>query len=358
MKITILYTEGSGVDYHRLLAPAKHLGLHGDVQITYVKHSECPQNEEAFNCDILYYSTLFYYHTDKLKALKKKYNFKIVLDVDDHPQPCKYQMHHPIWKKYNLEQELYNHLPLADLVFVTTKQLKEIYTPYNNNIVVVPNGLYFDEHTSEAEMSDRIRFIYVGGNNHEYDFKTIRNLFKWLNKNKSFQEKGSFTLCGYSNPTKDTWIFDRMEEIGKNCGQYVRRDLMTLQTYTDHYNYGDIAIAPLRDNAYNDCKSNLKFIEAALKRKPLICFNRLPYIIDKDAKGIIFCEDLNDWKKAFQFFLDNPEKVKEFGDANYDYAISRYNLHEINKIRYKALVDILDVYKYIRTVLVPVKKYY
>lgn len=359
MKITILYSTGSGVDYHRLLLPAKYLDKCGEVEIKLVEHKDCLVDESIFDCDILFYSTIFYYDFNLLQRLRDKYGFSIVLDLDDYPEPYKGQLHYNIWQKYGFKKVIFKGLKIADLVIVTNEQLLQVYEPFTKDIIIVPNALPFDVEPFiyNREDSGDIRFTYLVGNNHEFDFYTLGNLMSTLAKDKDFQDSGSLTLCGYNKPKDIKNVYDRMEDVANVCGKYIRRELLPLDNYITHYNYGDIAIAPLVNNIYNACRSTLKFIEAAAMRMPLICNNMLPYSIDKECTGIVFCNNKEDWYKAFQFFLKNPEKIKEFGEANYKYAKQHYNLFEINNLRYRAMSNLVTLNKFIPKTQIIKSKY-
>lgn len=358
MKITVIYNSESGVCYHRLLQPAKYLALeYSDLDITYVEEREVSKNMQAFNCDILWYSTLFVYDFNILAQLRNKYGFKIVMDLDDYPEPYPGQIHYEAWIKYGFKKNIFNGLKIADLVIVTNNQLAQVYTPFTKKVVVVPNALPFDEEQFVCERvpSKDIRFLYLVGNNHEHDFYSLKPLMNSLSKDKLFQEKGSFALCGYNKPFPEENVYDRMEVVAKTCGKYVRQELLPFESYMQHYNTGDVAIAPLINNVYNACRSNLKFLEAAAMRMPLICNKMLPYSLDKLAGGIVFCENIEGWHKAFDFFLKNPNQIAKYGEANYIYAKQNYNIRKINILRYKAMRDLvtLDINKYIPIIKSP-----
>lgn len=352
MKITVLYNKDSGVCYHRLLQPAKYLEKeYKDVQITYVDELHCMENINVFDCDIVWYSTLFIYDFKFLAELKAKYGFKVVMDLDDYPEPYEGQIHYEVWKKYKLKQVVFNGLKAADVLFVTNNQLKQIYEPFTKKVIVVPNGLPFDEEQfiSQHVPSADVRFLYLAGNNHEHDLYTLKPLFEQLATNKLFQQKGLLAICGYNKPLPEENVYDRMETVGKTCGKYIRQNLLPFDSYMQHYNTGDVAIAPLVNNVYNACRSNLKFLEAAAMRMPLICNDALPYTVDKLAGGIVFCKNTEGWRKAFEFFLKNPNQIKKYGEANYNYAKQNYNLRTVNILRYTAMRDlvVLNVNSYL-----------
>lgn len=333
MIITILYSDNNPSDYHRLLLPAKYID-DPNITIRLVRHTDCSKDESIFQCDILLFSRLFIHDWSTMEQLKKKYGFKIIVDFDDYYKLSPNQLRYKIWKDHDVANRMVQAAVGSDLIFVTNKQLYNVYKEFNSNIVIVANALPFNTiKFPPASQPDKVRFLYVAGKTHYNDLKLLHGLFHRLRSDSDFKRKASFTFCGYdSTPDKDR-ISARMEAICKIYGSYVRREILPLDNYFEHYCYGDVSIAPLQDNFYNNCKSNLKFIEAACMKLPFICSDVSPYDKEVMAPGIIWCKNTADWYKAFKFFINNPRAVEDFGNANYKYAKERYNLDTVNVLR-------------------------
>ncbi|MEJ0081553.1 MAG: hypothetical protein WDM78_11560 [Puia sp.] len=90
------------------------------------------------------------------------------------------------------------------------------------------------------------------------------------------------------------------------------------------YNEIDVALAPLVDNEFNSCKSELKLIEAGVKKIPVIATN-LPPFSDVQAQGVTLCKSTRDWKLAIKKFRDDPEYVKEQGELVYQWVKANRN---------------------------------
>jgi len=335
MRITILYSENDGCDYHRLLQPSKFLAEEGAI-IKTVMHKDCYKDETIFDCDIVLLKNMIFQEWGVMNALRNKYRFKIVLDIDDYYILPYNHLYYKTWNKAKIGERLVEACKNADLVFVTNELLRGVYKEYNKNIFIIPNAVPFDEppFLSEKEQSDKTRFIYVAGSTHYEDLKLLSGLFQRLKSDGDFKNNGNFTLCGYNNPNEDKInIWYKMEAFGKSTGSYTRRHSLPLGYYIRHYNHGDVAIAPLEDTFFNNCKSNLKFLEAAAMKKPFICSNVQPFTIDKENKGIMFCDKTQDWYKSFKFFINNPNAIEEYGEINYEYGKKNYNLSKVNKER-------------------------
>lgn len=329
MKITILYSDDNPSDYHRLLQPAKYIN-DPNITIKLVKHTECKANEgETFNCDILFFSRIFIYDWSTMVELKKKYGFTIVVDFDDYYILSPRQLRYKLWQEHNVAARMVEACKGADLVFVTNEQLYKVYKEFNSNIVIVPNALPFDQ-KPKRESSDKLRFIYAAGASHYNDLKLLKGLFDRLRSDGDFKRKATFSFCGYNDKIPEC---KKMESICRINGVYIRDEILPLENYMDHYSHGDISIAPLENNLYNNCKSNLKFIEAAAMKMPFICSDVSTYIQDKECKGIIFCRNTGDWYRAFKFFNNDPVDMQDYGLSNYQYAKQWYNLTDANRLR-------------------------
>lgn len=338
MKITAFYNTESGCDYHRIILPIKFMKLLNGESIRLVHHKFTLADESIFDTDIVFLSRHFHCDFKIIESLKKKFGFKLVVDMDDY---YKLPYHHLLYKgyqKFNVTERLIEISQKSDMIFVTNEQLYQAYKELNPNTQIVPNALPFEKEPfipNKVE-ADRIRFIYVAGSTHLSDLLSIQGLFKRLSTDSTFKAKGNFTLCGYNNPrTEKDNVWNKIENICRIAQPYSRRPSLPLKNYIEHYNYGDVAIAPLEDTTFNRGKSQLKFVEAACMKLPFICSNILPYTKDyilKD-KGIIFCNKSQDWYKAFRFFLNNPTSIEDYSSTNYEYAKNNYNLKDSNVLR-------------------------
>jgi glycosyltransferase involved in cell wall biosynthesis len=111
--------------------------------------------------------------------------------------------------------------------------------------------------------------------------------------------------------------------------------------YMDMYNYADIVLIPLEDSEWHACKSNLKILEAAAKRLPVICSNVAPYNMDVDAP-VLWVNNQKDWFRYINLLTNNPSLRENLGNELYAWATKRYNFKEINQQRYDAYKSIIS----------------
>jgi hypothetical protein len=111
--------------------------------------------------------------------------------------------------------------------------------------------------------------------------------------------------------------------------------------YMQLYEYGDIGLVPLEKSDWHGSKSNLKLLELASKKIPAIVSKVEPYSLDTDAP-VLWVESQKDWFKHINFFINNPEQIKIYGEKIYQWAVKKYNIKDVNEIRRKAFADLIN----------------
>ncbi len=113
----------------------------------------------------------------------------------------------------------------------------------------------------------------------------------------------------------------------------------------------DLAIIPLVDNAFNQAKSHIKWLEYSVCKIPGIYSNVGEYCtsIRNKETGYWF-NNPDQWHKAIRDLIHNKTKRERIADAAYKEVLAKYTL-EKNSYRwlqaYKNILkrsDIIDVY--------------
>ena len=127
--------------------------------------------------------------------------------------------------------------------------------------------------------------------------------------------------------------------------KYRRMWTKDINKYADIYNDTDISLAPLVDNHFNRCKSQLKVIESGFFKVPIIAQNIAPYQIDIEhgVNGFLIDTKKNhkDWVKYTNILLRDDKLRKEMGENLYNTVKDKYTLEKVSKKRlivYKKLV--------------------
>ena len=168
MRILVITQQNSGVGYHRLMLPVYYL------EKTYAFFTDV-LNEEALDegFDILLINR-FVPGTplEKLLEYKKKYGFKLIVDIDDY---WYLDSSHILFSVYPT-QTIIEHIKIADLVTCTNDLLWEEIRPINSNVAILPNALPYgnDQFTDVRIQSDKVKFVYTGSITHENDIKILQ----------------------------------------------------------------------------------------------------------------------------------------------------------------------------------------
>ena len=335
---------------------------------------------------------------DKLKSM----GIITIMDLDDYWAPTKEHPAYQLIVKDNLSTKIKENLKRVDYVTTTTPIFaKEIYK-YNNNVTVLPNAIDPSEKqfTPKPEKTDKaIRFGWLGGSSHLHDLKLMdKNVSMYL---KEFKDDSQFVLCGFDTrgnvteidrntgqqrtrkikPEESVWSryeemftdnyklltskeidslkkYDREwdEEYSDKNSIYRRIWTKPITSFALNYNLFDVSMAPLKEHTFNQCKSQLKVIEAGFHKKALIAQDFGPYKIDCvnmferggniNEKGNAILIDSNrnhkDWYKAMKKLHDNPELVDLISENLFNTVNERYHIDVVTKTRaefYKTIIN-------------------
>lgn len=256
----------------------------------------------------------------KIIEFAQQYNTPTALDVDDlitevpkeHPK-------HEYYKRISKEMiALYKNV---DFLIVTTHRLKEKYKAYNPNIFILPNLIdeRIWEYNERFNTADKNKIIigYSGSATHVYDFKPIIGALEYI-------------LEKYDN-IKLRFIGYMPEEL-KKYGARVEliSPISPFKEYAMALKQASfsIAIAPLIDNTFNQCKSNLKYLEYSICGYPGIYSNVGPYkdTIKHKETGYLVNNTTEDWIAAFEEFIKNPELREKLAKNAYKDVKENYTL--------------------------------
>lgn len=321
---------GNGCDYHRVFLPLQNMGY------DFEKHFASPGVKTFEGVSMVYFNRVPLNNIDQVLKHKRKYNFKLVVDIDDWWMLNTNHLIYKYWKRDKMAERIVQCLEAADLVTCTTNRLATKVRPHNKNVHVLPNALPFgvDQFTDEKVESDGpCRYIYAGGSTHFWDVKVLENPFKKIIHDRI---PGKFILAGYSADNhKDTQVWDKIETafMGKKLLNYQRKYSLSIDTYMNHYSDSDVSLVPLEDNIFTPYKSNLKIVEAGCKNIPVIVSDLPPYNDDFNPELCMYASSTRDWYNHIKYCSNNPSFVKEAGLRLGEFVREHYNLSKINNER-------------------------
>ena len=137
---------------------------------------------------------------------------------------------------------------MADAVIAATAELAMVYSVENKNTHLIPNSI---DPTDWSEIhplriDDKIRIVWPAGRQHLPDAHLIEPAMRWASQQPNVE-----VLCIGLDPG---WDFEYAWE----------NFTPSLQVYRDLLSLADIVVAPVIPTAFNRCKSDIKWLEAAM----------------------------------------------------------------------------------------------
>jgi glycosyltransferase involved in cell wall biosynthesis len=331
MNIIGVTHKESGCGYHRVMLPLAFMNDIKGYVTNYITE------DKTDDWDILLYNRICQYDLN-WKKTKELLGCQVVMDIDDHWQ---LPLNHLYYNTYqDIAERIERNLMQADLVTVTNINLLNKVKQFNDNVVITPNALPYglNQFNDTRVKSDKVRLFWCGSISHDNDIKILKEPLKRLQGRKDIQ----MVMGGYNDSdayTKSIW--DKMFSMFTGNLPSIKLHSASPTQYMDMYNYADIVLIPLEDSEWHACKSNLKILEAAAKRLPVICSNVAPYNMDVDAP-VLWVNNQKDWFRYINLLTNNPSLRENLGNELYAWATKRYNFQEINQQRYDAYKSIIS----------------
>jgi len=331
MNIIGVTHKESGCGYHRVMLPLAFMNDIKGYVTNYITE------DKTDDWDILLYNRICQYDLNWNKT-KELLGCQVVMDIDDHWQ---LPVNHLYYNTYqDIAERIERNLMQADLVTVTNSNLLNKVKQFNDNVIVMPNALPYglNQFNDTRVKSDKVRLFWCGSISHDNDIKILKEPLKRLQGRKDIQ----MVMGGYNDSdayTKSIW--DKMFSMFTGNLPSIKLHSASPTQYMDMYNFADIVLIPLEDSEWHACKSNLKILEAAAKRLPVICSNVAPYNMDVDAP-VLWVNNQKDWFRYINLLTNNPSLRENLGNELYAWATKRYNFKEINQQRYDAYKSIIS----------------
>jgi glycosyltransferase involved in cell wall biosynthesis len=218
----------------------------------------------------------------QLAEVAKKFGVPIWCDFDDDLLNVPtWNPAYKVFSKPEAQDAIKACLSMADVITVSTAKLKELYSSFNQNIIVIPNA--FDDEVFEFSRKENSAFkqliMWRGSPTHRQDLNLMSAGALSLSKKYKF----SWMFLG-DNP----WFVDFMP---KDLVQVIpAQDIIDYFGFIKKMSPG-IFIVPLQKNEFNKSKSNCAYLEAtyagAVVLAPDLWEWRVPGVIHykEDATG-------------------------------------------------------------------------
>jgi glycosyltransferase involved in cell wall biosynthesis len=201
-------------------------------------------------------------------------------------------------------------LKKSDSMIVTTEPLKHHYEKYVSNVTIIPNCL--SKHWFELEVKktkrEKLRVGWIGAGQHQGDLEIINEVVKAL-------------------ADKVDWVF-----MGMHTAE-VSAHIKEFHPFVSIFDYPikmasldlDIAVAPLEDNFFNRCKSNLRLLEYGAMSWAVICSDVYPY--QTNNPPVVRVKDsVGEWLGALNRLIEDENERLRLGKALNAWVIQNYTL--------------------------------
>jgi len=232
---------------------------------------------------------------------------------------------HPDFSLYNepnVQRRLIYLLSTADYVTVSTEFLRQKLLSYQENIQVLPNLLddRIWKRTPPSGAENKASFVrigFLGTPSHYNDLLIVEEAL--LEINRKHREQLQIYLIGCST--------ERLKALPNvKCLPFdmnYQRSAQRFQNLSP-----DIALAPLIDNEFNHCKSNIKWLEYSIAGAAGV-FSDLPTYnasIISYKTGILAKNSSDEWYQAIESLITNDEQRKNIVQAAQEEIESKYTL--------------------------------
>lgn len=344
----------SGVTYHRLVVPMSLLQNELDIMSFTSPH----QIRDDSEYDVLIFNRSLGLQKQLYDLLflteMKNAGVKIIMDIDDywelpdhHPIRWREDMRYEHWQEY-----IINNMFFADLFWTSTPELKtkiqELHP--NKEVVVVKNALHPHEPMWSPQkplwkMDDGyIHVGYVGGTTHYKDLNHLNGAIAKINK--YYSKKVMWHHCGFDNETPHgKRVSKQIANIFTCNGKYTKNYKvyggLPINQYARFYDGMDISIAPLHNNEFNRCKSELKVLEAGQKGCAFIGEDMVTYSRAEEYCEIDLAHSEKDWFEAVMHYAEDRNDLLTYKET-LQQQVRAYSVHEENRKRLKSIVNLFS----------------
>ena len=349
MNVFYIGNNIDGCYYVRCLQPLIYNGWYGEkVSLRDKKKTTQEAVKMAMEADVVVFQRpdddLRLVAAQKLKAMGKKIVFEnddTYKNITDDATLLKYLK--------GMDESLDKFMEVADMVTTTTDYLADEYREINKNVYVLPNCVDPDDWEEPIRNEGvKVRIGLVGSVANNNDFKKIVPLLDKLG------ERDDIELVLFGLPPKDERTEDIVQNIFKEeykfwLGRNIEwQHTVPIADYFDTLNELrlDIMLIPRQDNYFNRCKSNVKFLEAAMCEIPVIAQgfpDKLsPYDKDLNGKNGIICLTEEDWVRETERLIQDTELRRKIGKEAKNYVLKHYCIQDKYKLwadAYKTLYE-------------------
>lgn len=312
--VLALPTNATAIGHYRVIQPFTELEREGWIQgrIDY-STSDLIEVEREKPDVIIFQGRYSAAHIKDMGQFKRLSQARRIYELDDYIIEPPEKNDHARNLPANMGELVSKALSLCDRVVVSTEPLADALSGLHHDIRVVPNMLAASLWTglsSARQSSPRPRVGWAGGTSHRGDLELLEGVVKAL------AGEVDWIFFGMCPDALRPYVKEFYEGI--SFSQYPRK-LASLNL--------DLALAPLEQNLFNDCKSNLRLLEYGACGFPVICSDSKAYA------GYLPCTRVQGnttehWLDAIRMHLSDPLASYRQGDALREAVMRDYVLND------------------------------
>jgi len=331
MRILLVGHFNNGVFYHRLQIPYNALQSQGHsvLKATSLQwEGGMVSIEELKEFDVIVFNRNISDILDPspIFAKAKIAGVKIIMDLDDHWDIAP---GHPMFsfsRKTNYAKCIQDQLKYADHITTTHAHLKDQIVKLGidkRKVTICRNAIDPNEVQYNQDYTVENKLMWQGSSTHAMDLELLGEI------------EEPITLCGYQY--SDEWF-----EMSSKVKHPLKKDMLNVDEYMNHYHDTSISLIPLKNNHFNKNKSELKMIESGWAKKAVIVSDIHPYSnLSNHMVNSLVCKDKPDFKKYATMLLNNVSMQNDLSSKLHEDIRKRYLIETVNERR----LEILNTWK-------------
>ncbi|CDZ93858.1 glycosyl transferase family protein [Pseudomonas saudiphocaensis] len=288
-----------GCGHYRVIKPLNALNREGGVDGTFAwGHLSLTELERFAPDTIVLQRQIDAVQIEGMRQVKAFSNAFKVYELDDYLPNLPLKSVHRDQMPKDILRSLRKGLGFVDRFVVSTEPLAEAFAGLHDDIRVVENRLpteWWKGLSSRRRRGSKPRVGWAGGVSHTGDLELIADVVKEL---AGEVEWVFFGMC----PDKIRPYIHEMH-VGVPIDQYPSM-LASLDL--------DLALAPLEQNLFNECKSNLRLLEYGACGFPVICSDLVCYRGDLPVMRVK--NRFRDWVDAIRMHISDLDAAAQAGD--------------------------------------------
>lgn len=322
--------------YVRALIPMQAGGWDGDrTSLRSPRIDSQRQAQAVLDADVIVFHRPNDWRSLEIAKQLKAQGKKIVADNDDTYKNLEGKNLQKALEK--VDAGLDEFCKFADMVTCSTEILADEYRKINNNVVVLPNcvdpDIWPEPLKNEGE---RVRIGFVGSVASNGDYHEMKQTLIELSKRSDVQLI-VFALPPQNPDKNDTEGFIVREMYQSDFDFWHSLNIewqpfVAVADYIDTLNSLklDIMVIPRKDDYFNRCKSNLKFLEASMLEIPCVTQGfkdgLSPYQANPEDRKYLDLVDNRDWMKRLEPLIKDKELRRTKGLKAKEYVLKNYSI--------------------------------